>query len=62
MDDMAELFDSHEFFHFDGFGTTRAVYVVTSQIDEHDMFGAVFGGGGELGTEYFVLWEHVSRQ
>jgi hypothetical protein len=57
VDDMAELLQLHEMIDLDGLWVTDAVNVVAREVDQHDVFRAVFLRRQQLFTKLLVLWK-----
>ena len=49
MNDVRIAFDRHEFVDFNSADLGHATDIITAQVDEHDMFGALFGIGQQIG-------------
>ncbi len=53
--DVGVVFDGHEFGDADGAEGGDAAEVVADEVDEHEVFGAFFGVGGEFAVELVVF-------
>lgn len=55
MDNMAELLNLHQMIDLDCLRLADAVHVVPSQVNQHDVFRAVFLRGKKNGSQFLVL-------
>lgn len=62
MNDVTELLDLHELVDLDGFGFADSVDVVSSEVDEHDVFRSIFWRREKLGSQDGVLCEIEREQ
>ena len=62
MNNVAKLLQFHKVIDFDGLRLANPVYIVASQVDKHDVFGAILGRSQKLSAQLGVLCEFVSIQ
>ena len=55
MDNMAELLEFHEMVHFNRLGLANPIDIISCQIDQHDVLGAILLRREEYGTQLLVL-------
>ena len=55
MNDMAEFVQSHKVINFDGLGLAYSVNIVTSEVDQHDVFCPILLRIEKSLSKFFVL-------
>jgi len=55
MNDMTKLLHAHKMIDLDSLWLTNAVYIVASQINQHNMLGTIFFRGKKGCSQSFIL-------